>query len=69
MSNEYKAWIEDRVTEVLLDAGELDYINTIFPEKMNHSTVIGQYRGEDRVYDVWFDSRGEGEWKFKRTDC
>ena len=65
MSNEYKAWIEDKVTEVLFDAGELTYINTIWPQKLGISLVHGHFNDEERTYEVWL---GEDKWEFKRVD-
>lgn len=67
MSNEMKSWIEDRVCEVLFDAGVIDFVEYVNPNKLFNSYVSGRKGEEDVSFEVWCDD--EGEWKFKKVDC
>ena len=67
MSNEFKEWLEDRITEVVLDSGAMDRIEEISNPSFNKTDVHGWKNGQKVLLKVWFDDELEG-WKIERME-
>lgn len=67
MSNEFKEWLEDRITEVVFDSGAMDRIEEISNPSFNKTSVHGWKNGQKVLLEVWFDDELEG-WKIERME-
>ena len=67
MSSEFKEWLEDRITEVVLDSGAMDRIEEISNPSFNKTSVHGWKDEQKVLLEVWFDDELE-EWKIKRRE-
>ena len=62
MSNEYKDWLYDRITDVVLDRGLADRVTGADPP-----FVEGLKNGDPVRFEVWFDS-DLCEWRCERRE-
>lgn len=58
MSNEYKDWIYDRVTEAVLAKGKLDWISRVLQRSTGFHYVYGLKHNRLKAYKVWLDEEG-----------
>jgi len=69
MSNEYKDWLWDRFSDILLENGALDRItHTEVKNWLEWSAIVEGFKdGIPLKYEVWFDNSNEDEdkWNYK----
>ena len=70
MSNEFKDWLWDRVSDVLLENGALDKItNTIIKDWVDWRAIIeGTKDNISLKYEVWYDDNHDEDddgWNYK----
>ncbi len=66
--NEYQEWVNDKVQEVLYNAGVVDtIIDVCFTQIRGMRLVIGIKNHDKVAFAVWFDTDYE-EWKFERRE-
>lgn len=67
MSNEYKDYLFDQLSDVLLDAGVIDKEIETIPWYSDYAGVVhGIKDGIHVKYTVYLDD--DGEWKYERND-
>ena len=67
MSNEYKEWVNDKVTETLFDANAIDQIEEIcIAPYIARRYVHGWKNGQKVAFMVWLND--EGEWVFEHRE-
>lgn len=62
MSNEYKDWLFDKLSEVVLDRNLADIITHVYPP-----FVYGSKNGDRVRFEVWYD-QGLEEWRCERRE-
>ena len=68
MSNEYKDWLNDRMKEVVIEAGIMDKTTGVeFSPIGSHRIIYGIKNGEAVAFAVWWDSI-EKEWRYERRE-
>ena len=69
MSNEYKDWLYNRFSEVLLENGKIDKpLSTHIIDGMSWCAVVDGLKDGCRVrYNVWFDE-DDGYWCYERSE-
>lgn len=68
MSNEFKDWLWDKFSDVLLEQGVIDKVlQTIIIDYRDwYGVVHGTKDGIHVKYNVWFD--GEEGWNYERSE-
>lgn len=70
MSNEFREWLFDRFSDVLIENNEIDHVlQTIVLSDTPwdwHAVVHGTKDGIHVKYNVWFDN--EEEWQYERSE-
>lgn len=67
MSNEYKDWLENRISEVVLGSGAMDKIEEIPNPSFMKTYVHGWKNGQKVLLEVWFDDDLE-EWMIEHRE-
>ena len=67
MSNEFKDYLLDIISDVVLDSGMMDKIEEIPNPSYNKTYVRGQKNGQKVLLEVWFDDELE-EWKIEHRE-
>lgn len=66
--SEYQEWINDKVQEVLYNAGVVDTVTEVWFTPIHGMRYVVGIKNHDKVaFAVWFDTDYE-EWKFERRE-
>jgi hypothetical protein len=67
MSNEFKDYLWDTISDLVLNSGVMDKIEEIPNPSYNKTYVHGWKNGQKVLLEVWFDDELE-EWKIEHRE-